>query len=153
MNANNFDSESSQKALEVAEIQREYYRREFLEDDRWKELAKEAGVMLPPFYTRPSDTAIKSTLRRLRVSWDNFVEAFGWKDAADFERLNPTWSMRPLTGLILELWQEKQMMREACKNAAEGRGLTTGKTEAKITKYPKGTGKRKRAPLDMQPDQ
>lgn len=142
-----FSPESSAKAREQSDFQRELYKRKFLDDDHWVWLAKLAGVTLPMYYVRPSDAAVKSLLRRLRVSWDIYLEAFGWETTADFERYNPTYSMRPLAGLILELWDEQQRLIDGCKDAAAVREVNVGQARARELKYPRGVSKVRRAPL------
>ena len=142
-----FSPESSAKAREQSEFQRELYKRKFLDDDHWVNLARDANISLPMYYVRPSDAAVKSLLRRLRVSWDVYLEAFGWETTADFERYNPTYSMRPLAGLILELWDEQLRMIEGCEVAAETRGISRGESKAREMKYPRGVAKVRRAPL------
>lgn len=144
-----FDSSSSLKAKEAADLQRELYRRDFLDDDHWKELARKSGLNMPPYYTRPSDTAIKASLRKLNLSWGEWVEAFGWENAEHFERLNPRWSMRPLTGLILELWAEKQALKQNAREAAKHREISTGDALPKPYKYPQGVAKAKRKPIKI----
>jgi len=142
-----FSPESSAKAREQSEFQRELYKRKFLDDDHWVNLAREAGIALPMYYVRPSDAAVKSLLRRLRVSWDVYLEAFGWETTADFEKLNPIYSMRPLAGLILELWDEQQRMVDGCKAAANIREIIVGDAPARELKYPRGVAKVRRTPL------
>lgn len=142
-----FTPESAALAKEAAELQKNIYSRKFLEDDRWRELAKDAGVTLPPFFARPSDSGIKSALRRLGVSWNLFVEAYGWESSEHFERLNPKWGMRPLTGLILELWDEKNRLKEACYNMSIERGAAMGGASPRKERMPRGVAKAKRAPL------
>ena len=142
-----FTTETAAQAREAAAAQKLIYDRVYLEEGRWKELAKEAGISLPFFFARPSDTAIKSALRRLNVSWNMYVEAYGWENAEHFERLNPTWSMRPLTGLILELWDEKRRLVEACQNGVWGRGAAAGAARPKRERMPKGVGRARRKPL------
>ena len=68
-----FDPESSAKAREKSELQREHYIRKHADDDYWVDLAKDAGVTLPMYYVRPSDAAVKSLLRKLRVDWLSYV--------------------------------------------------------------------------------
>jgi hypothetical protein len=99
------------------------------------------------FYVRPSDAAVKGLLRKLKISWIHYIEAYGWETTADFETLNPKFSMRPLAGLILELWDERRRSVEACEAAASYRGLRRGKAEPKTPKYPRGVAKARRAPL------
>jgi hypothetical protein len=139
-----FNSETAAAAREAADAQKLIYTREFMEEDRWKELAKDAGISLPFYFARPSDSAIKSVLRRLGLSWNLYTEAYGWEDASHFERLNPKWSMRPLTGLILELWDEKRRLVEACQNGVWGRNAIAGSASPKKERMPKGVAKAKR---------
>lgn len=142
-----FNTDSSAKAREASDQQRGLYKRDFLDDDHWKELAKDSGVSLPPYYTRPSDSAIKATLRKLKISWDTWVEAFGWENAEQFEKMNPMWSMRPLTGLILELWAERESLKQNMRGAANYRGIQTGVAKPKDPRYPQGVAKAKRKPI------
>lgn len=142
-----FSPESSAKAKEQSDFQRELYRRKFLDDDHWVNLAKLAGVTLPMYYVRPSDAAVKSLLRRLHVSWDVYLEAFGWETTAEFEAYNPTFSMRPLAGLILELWDEKTRMLDGAAAAADARGIRAGAAKTRELKYPRGISKVRRKPL------
>lgn len=144
-----FDTESSAKAREQSEAQREFYVRKHADDDYWVDLAKDAGVTLPMYYVRPSDAAVKALLRKLRIDWNTYVEAYGWATAEEFERLNPRFSMRPLSGLILELWSEKQRLKDNCAGAAGARGLATGESRPKEYKYPRGVSKVRRKPLPV----
>ena len=142
-----FNSESSAKAREQSEFQRELYTRKHADDDFWVDLARDAEVNLPMYYVRPSDSAVKSLLRKLKIDWTTYVDAYGWESTAEFEALNPKFSMRPLAGLILELWSERQRLREGCQAAATVRGVRPGTAKPKEPRYPRGTAKVRRAPL------
>lgn len=142
-----FDPESSAQAREQSAMQRELYIRKHADDDYWVDLAKDAGINLPMYYVRPSDAAVKGLLRRLKIDWNSYLEAYGWEDTASFEKLNPRYSMRALAGLILELWNEKRTSRESCQAAAALRGMTVGSAEPKQLKYPRGVAKVRRTPL------
>jgi len=142
-----FDSELIAKAKEQVDFQREHYIKKHADDDHWVDLARDANVTLPMFYVRPSDAGVKGLLRKLGLSWLHYIEAYGWETTADFERLNPKFSMRPLAGLILELWDERKRTLESLEAAAYHRGLTKGDGQAKPTKYPRGVAKVRRAPL------
>jgi hypothetical protein len=142
-----FDSEASAKAREQSEFQRELYIRKHADDDFWVDLARESGINLPMYYVRPSDSGVKGLLRKLKLDWNIYLEAYGWANTAEFEALNPRYSMRALSGLILELWAERQRLRESCVAAADMRGLKVGSAEPKTPKYPRGTSKVRRAPL------
>ena len=144
-----FSPESSAKAREQSELQREHYTKKHADDGWWVDLAREAGVTLPMYYVRPSDAGVKGLLRRLKVDWNSYIEAYGWETTADFEKLNPKFSMRPLSGLILELWDEKRRTVDACQAAADLRGLKVGDAAPKEPKYPRGTSKSRRAPLEV----
>jgi hypothetical protein len=145
-----FSAETSAKAREQSDLQRSHYTRKHADDDYWVDLARDAGVNLPMYYVRPSDAGVKGLLRKLKVDWNSYVEAYGWATAAEFEELNPKFSMRPLAGLILELWDEKRRSREACQAAADLRGLQVGNAQPKEPKYPRGVAKIRRAPLKVQ---
>jgi hypothetical protein len=145
-----FTPESSAKAREQSEIQRELYIRKHADDDYWVDLARDAGVSLPMFYVRPSDAGVKGLLRRLKIDWNTYIDAYGWQTTAEFEALNPRYSMRPLSGLILELWAEKRRLREACEAATSFRGVQRGDSQPKEPKYPRGVSKVRRKPLQVQ---
>jgi len=142
-----FDAGLIAKAKVQVDLQREHYTRKHADDDHWVDLARDASVNLPMFYVRPSDAAVKGLLRKLKISWIHYIEAYGWETTADFETLNPKFSMRPLAGLILELWDERRRSVEACEAAASYRGLRRGKAEPKTPKDPRGVAKARRAPL------
>lgn len=142
-----FTPETAAAARATIEMQQNRYNREFLEDDHWKELAREAGAHLPMYYARPSDTEIRRWLKKLDVTWTTYLEAYGWESAEQFEKLNPTFSMRPLAGLILELWNEMRQVRNSCVEGAVARGLVTGDAKPKTPRYPRGLAKARRAPL------
>jgi hypothetical protein len=145
-----FTPESSAKAREQSELQRELYIRKHADDDYWVDLARDANINLPMYYVRPSDAGVKGLLRRLKVDWNSYIEAYGWQTAEEFEKLNPRYSMRPLAGLILELWDEKRRLRDACKAAADIRGLQVGAAQPKEPKYPRGVSKVRRKPLQVE---
>lgn len=144
-----FDAELIAKAKEQTDLQRELYIRKHADDDYWVELARDAGITLPMYYVRPSDAAIKGTLRRLKLDWALYLEAFGWENSEHFERLNPRYSMRPLTGLLLELWDEQRRLKEACGAAAAARGVKPGDAAPKTRRYPRGVAKVRRKPLSV----
>ena len=142
-----FSSETSAKAREQTDMQRGIYIKKHADDDYWVDLAREANINLPMYYVRPSDAAVKGLLRRLKVSWLAYIESYGWENTADFEVLNPKFSMRPLAGLILELWDEQQRMVDGCKAAANIREISVGDAPARELKYPRGVAKVRRTPL------
>lgn len=147
-----FTTESSAKAREQSIAQRELYTRRHADEEHWVELARQANTMLPMFYVRPSDAAVKGLLRKLKIDWSIYLEAYGWETTADFERLNPKFSMRPLAGLILELWDERKRSKEACAAAAEYRGLKVGSEKSVKPRYPRGVAKARRVSLELSND-
>lgn len=140
----NFTPESSLIARESIDAQRALYRKEYADDDYWKELAKERGVRMPPFYTRPSDQDIKHWLKMCKVSYAQFVEAFGWKDAEEFEQMNPTHGMKILAGLILELGEENIRIKKIARERAEDFLVNTGSSEPPKTRLYVGKSKARR---------
>lgn len=124
-----FDTEASARAREVAEQQKTKYREIYHDDEYWSEIARGLGTRIPRYFARPSDQEIKHWLKLARVPYHQFVEAYGWKDAAEFEAMNPTHGMKVLAGLILELGEEnkrlKKLARERCDDILVNTGLTS----------------------------
>lgn len=142
-----FSPETSALAREQSDFQRGLYTKKHADDDYWVDLAREAKISLPMYYVRPSDAAVKGMLRRLKVNWIVYLEAYGWENTSEFEALNPKFSMRPLAGLILELWDEQRRSQASCQAAAEMRGVQVGEAKPKAFRYPRGVGKTRRTPL------
>lgn len=116
----NFNQETAIAARKKIDEQREHYRKDYHDDEYWREVAKSLGERMPPYYARPSDQDIKYWLKVCKVSYHQFMEAFGWKDAGEFEKLNPKHGMKVVAGLILELMEEnrrtKKVSRERCED-------------------------------------
>lgn len=74
----------------------------FVDSPRWDELAAATGDRLAPWGEPPTPEIIKKYLRRYNVSSSEYKDWFGEGDLGSFQRLNPTWPMRALCGLILE---------------------------------------------------
>jgi len=143
-----FNAETAARAREVIEAQREKYREKYLDEDYWTDLAYNVGARLPPFYTRPSDQDIKFWLKLARVSYTQFVDAYGWKDAEQFEVMNPTHGMKIVAGLILELGQENSRIKKLARERAGEFEIARGEAEAPVTKGYRGKSKaRRRAEL------
>lgn len=144
----NFNPETAVLAREQINAQKSKYREEYLDDEYWKELAREIGVRLPMYYARPSDQEIKFWLKTCGVSYNQFVDAFGWKDAEEFERLNPTHGMKIIAGLILELKEENRRIRKIAMERVIGNDAHTGTTPPpKPTSY-RGKSKARRRKED-----
>lgn len=122
----NFTVETSIKARETLDEQRTKYRKDYTDDEYWKELAKSIGVRIPPYYTRPSDADIKHWLKTCKVPYSQFVEAYGWKDSAEFEKMNPTHGMKIIAGLILELREENLRVKKLAEERSAEFGLKIG---------------------------
>lgn len=143
-----FNKESALAAREQIEKQMKTYREHYSDDAYWTDLAAIRGVRLPPYYTRPSDQDIKYWLKLARVSYAQFVESFGWKDAEHFERLNPNHGMKIIAGLILELGQENARLKKIATERVAEAGGTIGDAEPpKIGLYVGKSKARRRAEL------
>jgi hypothetical protein len=143
-----FTTESSIKARESIELQKAKYREHYNDDEYWTDLAWARGVRMPPWYTRPSDQDIKFWLKLARVSYTQFVESFGWKDAEDFERLNPNHGMKILAGMILELGEENLRLKKMAKERAAEADTNVGDAEPpKLALYVGKSKARRRAEL------
>lgn len=140
----NFTPESSLIARESIDAQRALYRKEYADDDYWKELAKDKGVRMPPFYTRPSDQDIKYWLKLCKVTYVQFVDAFGWKDSEEFEKMNPSHGMKILAGLILELGEENIRIKKLAQERTEEFSVTRGASEPPKTRSYVGKSKARR---------
>lgn len=121
-----FNTESSKQARETLERQRTQYKKEYLDDEYWTELAKNVGERMPPYYTAPSDSDIKYWLRICGVPYNYFVDAYGWENAREFERLNPNHSMKVIAGLILELMEERKRLKRSSRARADSLDANVG---------------------------
>lgn len=140
----NFNTESATVARESIDKQRELYRKEYTDDEYWKELAKSKGVRMPPFYTRPSDQDIKHWLKLCKVPYTQFVDAFGWKDSEEFEKMNPTHGMKILAGLILELGEENIRIKKIAQERIEEFLVNRGTSEPPKSRTYVGKSKARR---------
>lgn len=113
-----FTKETIAKGRETIDMQKSKYKEHYTDDEYWTDLAWARGVRMPPYYTAPSDRDIKYWLKLAKVSYAQFVEAFGWKDAESFERLNPTHGMKILAGMILEIGEENARIKKLAKERA-----------------------------------
>lgn len=143
-----FTAESALKAREQIEAQKAQYREHYHDDEYWTDLAWARGLRMPPYYTRPSDQDIKFWLRTAKVSYTQFVDAFGWKDAESFEELNSNHGMKMLAGLILELGEENLRIKKMARERAEAFEAKIGSAEPpKPTTYVGKSKARRRAEL------
>jgi hypothetical protein len=139
-----FTPESALKAREQIEVQKSKYKAAYMDDEYWTDLAWARGVRMPPYYTRPSDQDIKFWLKLAKVSYTQFVESFGWKDAEAFERLNPNHGMKILAGMILELGEENLRLKKMARERVEAFDATTGDAEPPKSKGYQGKSKERR---------
>lgn len=121
-----FTPESSAAARAKIDEQRLKYRKDYQDDEYWSEVAKGIGERVPPYYARPADQDIKYWLKVCKVPYHQFVDAFGWKDAAEFEELNPTHGMKAIAGLILELMEENRRAKKISRERAYEVDLSLG---------------------------
>lgn len=138
-----FTAESAVKARERIDAQREKYKADYLDEPYWRELSKKIGARLPPSYTRPSDADIKHWLRICKVPYPQFVEAFGWATAEEFETLNPNHGMKIVAGLILELMEENERIKKLAEERVYESGAKLGTSAAPQQRAYRGKSKAK----------
>jgi hypothetical protein len=139
-----FTTEQALLAREKIDEQRAKYRQDYHDDEYWKETAKSIGQRLPPYYARPSDQDIKFWLKICKVPYSQFVDSFGWKNAAEFELMNPTHGMKVLAGLILELMEENKRIKKVSRERADDILVNTGSSEPTQVRLYKGESKQAR---------
>lgn len=142
----NFTTESGLKAREQIDLQRSMYRKTYSDDDYWRDLAADYGFRMPPFYAAPTDQEIKHYLKVCKVSYPQFVEAFGWKDAEEFEKLNPNHGLKMIVGLILEMAEENKRIKKMAKERIADFEVSAGSsTPPKVRGYVGKSKARRRA--------
>ncbi len=77
----------------------QHYKKDWLDEGYWLDLAPERGIRLPPMYVPATATNLKSWARRLRKT--PFTEHFGCSPAA-LIRKNPKVPLRAFVGQMLE---------------------------------------------------
>lgn len=143
-----FTPESALEARKKIDEQKKMYREHYQDDEYWTDLAWSKGVRMPPYYTRPSDQDIKYWLKLTNVSYRQFVDSFGWKDAEEFERLNPGHGMKIIAGMILELGQENMRLKKLAEERSMSNEVTIGDTPPpKLGLYVGKSKARRRAEL------
>ena len=83
---------------------------EYADMSHWEGLAKEAGVRLPHHNTPNTDTKyIKRIAKKIGVDINQWlVEGVGATSLADLNNLNPTYTARAMSGLLLEWAADSQ---------------------------------------------
>jgi len=91
------------------------FKTDYLDDPRWVELAKEAGIKLPQHHIPPSGIKIDKLAKQLGVELGEAFFGVGVKNTTNAikkENLarpeGSKYNQRLYCGLILELWKEKQ---------------------------------------------
>lgn len=79
------------------------YRRDFLDDPLWVELAREAGIRLPRIERKPTGALMVKTLKKLGNP-ENCLTITGYPTWARLFAANPLWPARAWVGLLLEGW-------------------------------------------------
>ena len=77
-------------------------RRDFTDEPRWLEFAKQFGVRLPPWGDPVKATIQNRVLRSIGRDWPWYVAETNER-RGDFERLNPDWPARAWAGVVLEM--------------------------------------------------
>jgi len=76
------------------------FRRDWLDAERWDQLARARGIRLPQWHVPPAPRALKRWLRTLDKA--PFAEVFGCSPLRLIQ-LNPTTPLRAFVGPMLEL--------------------------------------------------
>lgn len=82
-------------------------RRNFLDDETWRELAHRFYIRLPNWGTQVTDELMRKWLRKFKVTQTAYLNATGYKQLEDFRTLNPDWPLRAWVGLLLEYVAER----------------------------------------------
>ncbi len=108
--------EAQRKSAEKREAGKALYRTDFLDDEYWKELAREFNVTLPQWHIAPEKPKMRSWVRRLGINERNYKDACGdgWQ-YDDFAILNPDWPLRAFVGILLEYAHELKLANEINK--------------------------------------
>lgn len=104
-------------ALKLAQIARQKSRekglREYTQNfakgtsQYWEELALKYNVRLPMNWIPPSTNNIRKWLKKLGISQQEFYDWFKYQSLKEFAKLNPSWNMKSLVGLLLEYLESK----------------------------------------------
>ena len=70
--------------------------------DHWIEIAKERGITLPYWKTKPTPYKMNWWLKKIGMSKKEYFEWDGGKKIIDFIDRNPEWPLRAWVGLLLE---------------------------------------------------
>ncbi len=90
-------------------------RRDFLDDEDWKELADRFYIGLPVWATEPTDKQIRKWLRRFKIPVQEYLNITGYKKISDFREYNPDWPLRAFVGLLLEYVAEREDAKNVLK--------------------------------------
>ncbi len=82
-------------------------RSDFSDDSTWLSLSKRFYIRLPIWKTAPDDASMRKWLRKFRVPEVEYLTMTGYKELADFRKLNPDWPLRAWVGLLLEYVAER----------------------------------------------
>lgn len=83
-------------------------RREFLDEDHWRSLARRCRLNMPMWGLPATPASMRRYLRKLRIKEAEYLDATGYTKIEDFNRLNPDWPLRAWVGLLLEYFCEKE---------------------------------------------
>lgn len=86
-------------------------RKNFEDNEYWKELARLKGIRLPNWMYPPTPKSIRRYLRRLDISISEYKDVMGFKSLNDFRDRNPDWPLRALVGVLLEYQFERDQAR------------------------------------------
>lgn len=105
--------EMRRKASETREAKKiagENLKKDYLDMPHWRELASKAacGIRFPSDYIPCSDVKYaRRVLKKLGRDVDWWKEKTGYKNLAEFGKMNPEWNAQAMVGLILEDYFEE----------------------------------------------
>lgn len=91
------------------------FKTDYLDDPRWVELAKEAGIKLPQHHVPPSGVKLDKIAKQLGVELGEAFFGVGVKNTTNAIKQENArradgskYNHRMYCGLVLELWEEKK---------------------------------------------
>ena len=94
-------------------------KRDFLDDETWKELASERGLRLPNWTFPPESKAMRRWLRKVKLPEKVYLEIMGYSKLEQFQELNPDWPLRAWVGVLLEFTEERDQAKNVLKRRPE----------------------------------
>ena len=101
---------NTQKAAATREAAQDFARKnlklDFTDTAAWRELAADRGLNLPAWYVTSTGSRIQKYADRIGLSIRQIEDTTGCRSFAALARLNPTWPLFAVVGLLLEMAAE-----------------------------------------------